>query len=201
MCPLLLAPWFLGVLVLHSTPGMPPSSTRNVAKVPAKAEPIAYVSSLKPRPSGSTTLHACIHACILGIACMHTYIHAYIHTYIHACMHTYIHACIHATQAQTHTQTQKRTEARAHTDTHTQVPGKMEPVSQAEQTDKSGTAVGHGRFINQVDAPARTPHLPPPVAGNVGAAGEAASAGGVVVGGDVARDKVPVAPALAPGVS
>ena len=142
-------------------------------------------------------MHAYIHACILGIACMHTYMHAYIHTYIH----TYIHACIHATQAQTQTQTQKRTEARAHTDTHTQVPGKMEPVSQAEQTDKSGPEVGHGRFINQVDAPTRTLHLPPPVAGNVGAAGEAASAGGVVVGGDVARDRVPVVPALAPGVS
>ena len=100
-----------------------------------------------------------------------------------------------------HRHRHRSAQKRAHTQTHTQVPGKMEPVSQAEQTDKSGPAVGHGRFINQVDAPARTPHLPPPVAGNVGAAGEAASAGGVVVGGDVARDKVPVAPALAPGVS
>ena len=100
-----------------------------------------------------------------------------------------------------HRHRHRSAQKRAHTQTHTQVPGKMEPVSQAEQTDKSGPEVGHGRFINQVDAPTRTLHLPPPVAGNVGAAGEAASAGGVVVGGDVARDRVPVVPALAPGVS
>ena len=65
---------FLGFLVNHLTPELPPVAWESIPRA--------------GRPVMTTYMHACMHAC------MQAYIHTYIHTCIRAYVHTYIHTYI-----------------------------------------------------------------------------------------------------------